>query len=54
LAQKLTETPAKPIFILYRNPYEADLLPSTAAILLTYGMNPPYRETILKQMLSAQ
>ncbi len=54
LAQKLTETPAKPIFILYRNPYEADLLPANAAVLLTYGMNPPYRETLLKRMLSAE
>jgi len=53
LAQKLAESPAKLLVILYRNPYESDLLPPNATILLTYGLNPPYRET-LKQMMNSE
>ncbi len=46
LVKELLGTGNPVIAILYRNPFDAALLPPTVTILVSYGFNPPTREAI--------
>lgn len=46
LINDLSQAGHPPLVILYRDPFAANALPADAAVLLTYGLNPPTMEAL--------
>ena len=46
LVQELVDKDIPVIVIASRNPFDAFLLPDSATVLVTYGLNPPVREAL--------
>ena len=53
LIQDLTEAGRPMIALAHRNPFDATLLPENVTVLITYGFNPPIRDT-LAEVLSGK
>lgn len=46
LVQELVNADIPVIALVHRNPFDADLLPETVTVLITYGFNPPIRAAL--------
>lgn len=53
LLEKLVQEGLPVIALLHRNPFDAALVPASATVLITYGLNPPMLDAI-RQALSGQ